>query len=151
MRDAYGRHPRSARPRQICPASFSSGATLKRMFQVCADQSGRTVTMSFSHHVAAEEMQRCLGTFRVVLNNTQPGFQVLTDLTGLDSMEPECSPFIAEIMNLCNARKVKAVVRVIPDPQKDIGFNLLSHFHYGPEVELRTYDNLAEAIQSLTE
>ena len=121
------------------------------MFQVSADQSGRTVTMSFSHHVAAEEMQRCLGTFRDVLSNTQPGFQILTDLTGLDSMEPECSTFVAEMMELCNSHQVKAVVRVIPDPQKDIGFTLLSHFHYGPDVELRTYDNLAEAIQSLAE
>jgi hypothetical protein len=118
------------------------------MFQVSADESGRTVTMSFSHHVVADEMQRCLGTMRDLLSKTQPGFQLLTDLTGLDSMETGCAPHIAEIMELCNSRQVKTVVRVVPEPQKDIGFALLSHFHYDRDVELRTYDNLADAIQS---
>ena len=39
---------------------------------------------------------------------------------------------------------------VVPDPQKDIGYKLLSLFHYDPEVKPRTYDNLADAIKSLS-
>ena len=106
--------------------------------------------MSYSHHVVADEMQRCLGTVRDLLANMQPGFQLLTNLTGLDSMEKECAPHVAEIMDLCNAKQVKTVVCVIPDPQKDIGYTLLSLFHYDPEVKPRTYNNLADAIKSLS-
>ena len=106
--------------------------------------------MSYSHDVVADEMERCLGTVRDLLNRMQPGFQLLTDLTGLDSMEKECAPHVAEIMDLCNAKQVKTVVSVVPDPQKDIGYNLLSHFHYDPAVKPRTYDNLADAIKSLS-
>ncbi len=119
------------------------------MFEISADESGRTITMSYSHHVVADEMRRCLGTVRDVLDHMQPGFQLLTDLSGLDSMETACAFYVGEIMNLCNEKKIKSAVCVIPDTKKDIGYDLLSLFHYGPEVRSTTYDNLAEAIMSL--
>jgi hypothetical protein len=54
------------------------------------------------------------------------------------------------MMDLCDRKGVKAVVRVVPDPHKDIGFALLSHFHYGPDVELTTYQSLADAISGIS-
>ena len=119
------------------------------MFQASADESGRILTVSFSHHMGAEEMLRCLGTMRSLLEKMQPGFVMLTDLSSLDSMEIECAPHLAEMMELSNAKGIKAVVRVIPDPRKDIGFQLLSRFHYDKSVEVKTFDNLAAAIESL--
>ena len=106
--------------------------------------------MSYSHHVVADEMQRCLGTVRDLLSTMKPGFLLLTDLSSLDSMDTGCAPYVAEIMDLCTAQEVDTVIRVVPDPQKDIGYNLLSHFHYDPAVKPRTYDNLADAIKSLS-
>ncbi len=41
------------------------------------------------------------------------------------------------------------VVRVIPDPNKDIGFDLISHFHLHPPVRTQTHATLADAIKSL--
>jgi hypothetical protein len=41
------------------------------------------------------------------------------------------------------------VVRVIPDPHKDIGLNILSQFHYGPQIKLATFESLAEALSAL--
>ena len=40
---------------------------------------------------------------------------------------------------------VAEVVRVIPDPQKDIGLNILSVFHYSRRVRIVTCESLAEA------
>jgi len=37
----------------------------------------------------------------------------------------------------------------MPDPHKDIGLNILSQFHYGPEIQITTFDTLADALQSL--
>jgi hypothetical protein len=120
------------------------------MFQASADESGRVLTMSYSHHVGADEMQCCLGTVRDLLEKVQPGFQLLTDLSSLDSMDKACAPHIAEIMDLCNAKEIKTVVSVVPDPRKDIGYKLLALFHYDPKVRPRIYDNLADAIKSLS-
>ncbi|MEY2504998.1 MAG: hypothetical protein QOG27_1278 [Verrucomicrobiota bacterium] len=39
----------------------------------------------------------------------------------------------------------------MPDPHRDIGLNILSQFHYGPEVRLMTFETLADAIQALAQ
>jgi hypothetical protein len=41
------------------------------------------------------------------------------------------------------------VVRVVPDPRKDIGLNILSQFHYGPQIKLVTFESLAKALSAL--
>jgi hypothetical protein len=35
------------------------------------------------------------------------------------------------------------------DPHKDIGLNILSQFHYGPEIQLATFQTLADALQNI--
>jgi hypothetical protein len=41
------------------------------------------------------------------------------------------------------------VVRVIPDPQKDIGMQIMSLFHYDRRVRIVTCESLAEAMKVL--
>ena len=48
-------------------------------------------------------------------------------------------------------KEVAAVVRVVPDPHKDIGLNILSQFHYGPNIKLVTVESLAAALSMLME
>jgi hypothetical protein len=83
------------------------------------------------------------------LAEVEPGFVALVDYRWLDSMATGAAQFIAEIMDVFAAKKVSAVVRVVPDPRKDIGLNILSHFHYGPEIKVLTFETLADAVQSL--
>jgi len=105
--------------------------------------------MSYNHRVGAEDMRRCLGTVRDLMEQLKPGFFLLTDLTNLQSMEASCAPEIGAIMDLCSAKGMLRVVRVIPDPTKDIGFDLISHFHIHPPVRTQTHATLADAIKSL--
>ena len=105
--------------------------------------------MSYFHHVDAAEVKRCLGTVRDLINQLQPGFVLLTDLSGLESMEPDCAPDLGEIMDLCGERGMSTVVRVIPDPTKDIGFGLISKFHLPAAVNVQTHESLAQAITAL--
>ena len=104
--------------------------------------------MSYSAHVDAADMKRCLGTVRDVIPKLKPDFLLLTDLSCLQSMDADCAEDVGAIMDLCVEGGMKTVVRVIPDPQKDIGFALISRFHHHPNVRTRTYENLAEAVQS---
>jgi hypothetical protein len=119
------------------------------MFHVNADESEQLLTIAFSQHVDEEEIKRCVTTFKEVLPQMKSGFRMLTNLTDLESMDSSCAFYIGEIMNLCNERQISAVVRVIPDPNRDIGFNILTHFHYGPNVKTVTHENLGAAQQSL--
>lgn len=79
------------------------------------------------------------------LPQMRQGFTLLVDLTGLESMELECARDIALIMDACNAAGIGTVARIVPDPRKDIGLNILSIIHYRRGVHVLTYENLAEA------
>jgi anti-anti-sigma regulatory factor len=119
------------------------------MFSVETDDLNRLVKINWSENVSIDEMRRCAEQLRVLIVDVSPGFRLLSDLTGLKSMDPAGASYIAAIMDLCAAKQVGLVVRVIPDPHKDIGLNILSYFHYGSEVQLETYQNLTDALQSL--
>jgi hypothetical protein len=119
------------------------------MFVVEIDSSRRFVVISVAGHVTVDEARDTARRVREVLADAEPGFVALADFRWLDSMATGAAEFIAEIMDSFAAKKVSAVVRVVPDPHKDIGLNILSHFHYGPGIKLMTFETLAEAVTSI--
>jgi hypothetical protein len=121
------------------------------MFSVEADDINRLIKISWSENVSADEVRRCAEQLGALTADMRPGFRVLTDLTGLESMDHTGSSYIAAIMDLIAAKEVTLIVRVIPDPHKDIGLNILSYFHYGSQVQIVTYQNLTDALQSLSD
>jgi hypothetical protein len=120
------------------------------MFSVEADDSDRLLKINWSDIVTIDEIRECADQLRPLIAAMRPGFRLLGDLTGLVSMDPAGAPYIAAIMDLLAAKQVEFIVRVIPDPRKDIGLNILSYFHYGPEVRVETYERLADALQRLS-
>ena len=78
-----------------------------------------------------------------------PGFTLLADFSNLDLMDTAAAKPIGLYMELLNQNGVGMIVRVIPDPSKDIGFQLMSHFHYDSEVRTVVCDNLGDALKSL--
>ena len=75
--------------------------------------------------------------------------QDLADLTELESMDVACAPFIEKAMELCNQKGASMVVRVIPDPRRDIGLQIMSIFHYRGDVKIVTCETLAQAKEIL--
>src|SRR5262245_56213 len=120
------------------------------MFLVDSDRSGRWLSLHYFGRVDAGQMQACFERMKKLLTQVEPGFRLFTDLSGLELMDAACAPVIGEIMDHLVERKIAGVVRVIPDRQKDIGFDLISRFHYGRDVDTMTFENLADAIQHLT-
>jgi anti-anti-sigma regulatory factor len=105
--------------------------------------------MSFSHRVGVDEMQRCVDEAKGFVADMEPGFRLLTDLSNLEFMDASCALYIGQIMDLCAAKGVAEVVRVVPDPHKDIGFALIELFHYGKQINVVTYEKMEDAVQSL--
>ena len=84
-----------------------------------------------------------------ILPRCKKGFKVLTDLSSLESMKQEAHRTIEKSMELLNQHGVLKVIRVIPDPAKDIGFNIMSLFHYSRDVKILTYQSIEEAQKHL--
>jgi hypothetical protein len=119
------------------------------MFVVEADTTRQLLVLSVAGSVTAEEAKETVGRVREKLQEMAPGFVALADFRWLESMASAAAPFVAEIMDAFAAKEVSAVVRVVPDPRRDIGLNILSPFHYGRNVRLMTFETLADAIQAL--
>ncbi len=64
-------------------------------------------------------------------------------------MEISCAPHIEAKMDLLKQKPLKAVARVIPDPHKDIGFEIMSLFHYGHDVPTATFETVEDAVNYL--
>jgi hypothetical protein len=61
-------------------------------------------------------------------------------MTDLESMDHTGASYISSVMD-----------RVIPDPRKDIGLNILSYFHCGSKMRVTICENLADAMRRLAE
>jgi anti-anti-sigma regulatory factor len=119
------------------------------MYSVEFDRSKQLLVISAAGEVTKEDVATVALRVREMMKEVTPGFRVLTDFRWLDRMEPAAAKHIAEIMDAVAEKEVGMVVRVIPDPHKDIGLNILSQFHYGPEIKLATFESLAEASSAL--
>ena len=119
------------------------------MYAVELDRSKRLLVISATQRVTAEQAKLAAQRVRELVHDVVPGFRVLADFRWLESMDSAAARHIAEIMDVLAEKRVASVTRVIPDPHKDIGLNILSQFHYGPEIEITTFETLADALQSI--
>ena len=119
------------------------------MYSVESDRSKRLLVISAVGRVTKKEVESVALRVRETMKEATPGFRVLTDFRWPEWMDPAAAVPLAEIMDTLAEKDVAAVVRVIPDPRKDIGLNILSQFHYGPQIKLVTFESLAEALSAL--
>jgi len=119
------------------------------MYAVELDRSKRLLVISAAQRVTAEQAKLAAQRVGELLQDVAPGFRVLADFRWLDSMDSAAARHIAEIMDALAEKGLASVTRVMPDPHKDIGFNILSQFYYGPEIQIATFETLADALQSM--
>jgi hypothetical protein len=99
------------------------------MFVIEVDPSKRLFIIRYAQRVSADEVRQCMEQARGLLAAMQPDFRVLVALSRLESMDLSCAPEIGAMMDLFAEKQVGTVVRVVPDPRKDIGLNIMSQFH----------------------
>jgi len=121
------------------------------MFSIEASEAERLIKITWSGRVDLDEMRRCAEELGAAASKIRPGFRILADMTDLEWMDYAGAPYISSVMDLCVTKQVQQVVRVIPDPRKDIGLNIMSYFHYGSKVRVTICQDLPEAMRVLAE
>ncbi|HLH53739.1 MAG TPA: hypothetical protein VKY92_09000 [Verrucomicrobiae bacterium] len=119
------------------------------VFEATRDSAANLLKIVYSGKVSPEETRDCRDQIRLLLADLKPGFRLLSDFRSLDVMDLGCVPFIKEVMDLCNDAGISRVVRIIPDPHKDIGLNIMSLFHYRRGVRILTCETLDQAEKML--
>ena len=113
------------------------------------DEPKRLLVIRYSGTVTPVETEKGLDQIRTGLARLSSGLRVMVDLTDLESMDVKCAPFVEKAMDLCNEKGASTVVRVIPDPHRDIGMSIMSVFHYGGNTQIFTCEKLAQAEELL--
>ena len=116
------------------------------MYLVESDKTKRLIVITVAGRVTSQEVKAAAMKVRDLVKDFEPGFCMLADFRLLTAMDSSAAPYIAEIMDAVAEKQIARVVRVVPDPRKDIGLNILSRFHYGPEIEIVTVETISRGV-----
>ena len=119
------------------------------MYKIETDVQRNTLEIHFHGSFCTDEGKELVADLSRKINELKPGFKLLTDLSQLRDMDIEAHKSIDEIMELCNYHEVSKIVRVIAKDTRDIGFNIMSLFHYSHRVIIHTCESLEKAKQEL--
>lgn len=119
------------------------------MFLVTSNPAQQLLCMIYVARVLPDELKPARKEIEKLLNDLKPGFRLLADLSQVDFMGPDCATEIGRTMELLDKSGVGLIVRVIPDPAKDIGLNILTVFHYPHHPRIITCETLAQALKKL--
>ena len=93
------------------------------MFSVEADDINRLIKVSWSENVSADEMRECAEQLRALTADMRPGFRLLTDLTGLKSVDPTGASYIAAMMDQGRIAKPLRLNFLTASQRKPAGVN----------------------------
>jgi hypothetical protein len=119
------------------------------VFLVTSNKARQLLYSSYIRRVRADEVRAGREETRALIHELRPGFCSLVDLTQFESLDEGALPELTKIMDLLAESGVGTVVRVIPDPSKDIGLKILSMFHYPRDLKVFTCESMTEAAKYL--
>ena len=128
---------------------LSSCCKWRIMLLATINKSKQLLHLSYIGEVRAEEVAQSRAELVTLMGDLSPGFRLLTDLGRLESISPDCVHEIGKVMELCDQKGVELIVRVIPDPAKDVGLSILSLFHYHGHPPTVTCQSMVEAVKAL--
>ena len=105
--------------------------------------------VNYLGRVRPAELKQGRDELKTLLAGLRPGFRFLANLSAVEDMGLDCRTELGRNMDLVSQCGVGRVVRVIPDPSKDLGLNILGFFHYPKHPPVITCTTLAEAVEKL--
>jgi hypothetical protein len=121
------------------------------MFQAEADSTKNLLAFTFSQNVTPDETRRWKNGLPDLLSKLKPGFKLLSDFSGVESMDLACAPDIEIAMDLLDCAGIGKVVRVITHPRQDIGLSIMSLFHYRRCISIVTCQTMDEGLAALAD
>lgn len=119
------------------------------MILVTSSKAQRLLYLKMFGKITVADLRRTEPEVKILIAGFDAGFRLLNDLDDLQQMDDECAAVLGEMMDFFKTKGIEMVVRIIPDPRKDLGLNILSVFHYGRKVRTVTCKTMEEALNAL--
>lgn len=115
------------------------------MIKVFYDGLRELVVIEFLGNVDAAQARQALDALERLVPDDGRRFKALADYTRVETMDVEVEAQVKKAMRLLDERGVSEVLRVLPDPDAEVGFDILSRFFYSRDVKFHTYRSRAAA------
>lgn len=119
------------------------------MFLATSNKPKQLIHLNFIGRVKADELAKSRENLVALLAEMSPGFVLITDLGRVESFGVGCDREIGKNMDLADKREVGLLIRIIPDPSKDIGLNILGAFHYAKHRRVVSCKSILDAAKYL--
>jgi hypothetical protein len=119
--------------------------TARPVVEAAVDVARNLLRTRYTGHPTTPDLEAGVAKIRAALRQLKPGFTILADWSKIEGMELDSVPYVAEIMEMARTHGVALIVRVLPEPSKDIGINILSATRLGGFARIVTADDLEEA------
>ena len=120
------------------------------MVLVTSNKTKQLLCVSYIERVRLGDLEHSRKDIEALIAELGPGFRLLADLSRLESMDLNCATELGNLMEVFDRSGVSLVVRVIPDPKKDIGLNILSIFHYRNRPKFVSCAKMSQAAKHLS-
>ena len=115
------------------------------MINVTYDSKHNTIIVELAGKIDLAQGEQLYSAIQKSVPKDGKGFKILTDLTGIETVDPKIKGSIQKLMEFCDKQGVTEVLRAIADPSQDIGLNIMSLFHYSKKVTILTFQSREEA------
>lgn len=119
------------------------------MFLATTNKSKRLLQLSYIDHVTKVELENGYEELTGLMAEFPQGFRLLADFGRLESIDLNAVDTIGKAMELFEKNGLELVVRLMPDPSKDIGFKIIGIFHYKSRPRVIVCETMVEAIKAL--
>ncbi len=119
------------------------------MLKASYDPERNLVTIEFEGKIDVAQAEEFYWDVQRVVPKHGKGFKILSDFTLLEQIDADVQDAIKKTMDFFNEQGVSEIMRIIPAPEQDIGFNIMSIFHYSKEVKFLTLSSREEAHELL--
>jgi len=119
------------------------------MVKVNYDREHNAVIVELEGNVDGAQAKRFFTDFEKLRPKPIKEFKLLVDFSSVDTMDLAVKAEIEKAMDLFNAQGVTEIFRVMPDPNMELGFNLISNSHYSKKVKVHTMRSRQEVLDHL--
>lgn len=120
------------------------------MIKSAYDEKRNALIIEYSGTVTAPDMEQAFPALRELTLKCKNDFRMLADFSSLTFISPDVRNPLKKIMDFLNEKGIREIVRIIPNPENDIGFNIMSAFHYSKDVGFVTVASREEANARLS-
>jgi len=113
------------------------------------DKTHNRMHIMLSDHFTVSEADKLLAECESRIPDINSDYNILCDLTSLETFEYKAKLIYRKIMDICNKTGAKKVIRVFSDPMETFGMSIMSTFHYNDDVEIVSTDSFTRALRHL--